>query len=89
MRKGQKVRIKIGMIQGAKQLVPNDYPESIEERDFTILLTPRKNNIHYMILIDDDLAGWKIGIFHTTFLEIEPKHLGKKFFDVDTTYFVI
>lgn len=88
MRKGQTVKVKTAWINKARQIVPADYTEEFEAREFTLIRNPTNNNPYYMLLIDDDVSGWKIGIFHVEFMGVDNKYLNKKFFEVDISYFV-
>lgn len=88
LKKGQVVNIKVAYVKGDKMLVPASYRAEHEVKLFTILRLPQNNNLNYMMLIDEDIAGWRIGEFHVIFMGVEAKHLGKKFFDIDQDYIV-
>lgn len=88
MKKGQTVKIKTAIVNGNTTLVPKDYKQKHEVKSFTIISTPNKYNEFYSIQIDDSILGWYINIFHVSYLNVDKKYLGKKFFDVNENYFV-
>jgi len=81
------VKIKTATIDNRRKLVPSDYSESCEIKNYTVLCNPTESNPYYMILIDDDMVGWTVSNFHILHYDLPIKFLGKKFFDVTDRYF--
>lgn len=88
LKKGEVTNLKVAIINGDKMLVTADYKEEHEVRPFTVLRVPQKTNLHYMILVDEDIAGWNISEFHVLYMGVEAKYLNKKFFDIDEDYII-
>lgn len=88
MRKGQSVKIKTAILNKRKKLVPSNYDGTHEVKSFIILRMPQEYDPFYMILIEDDMVGWVVTDFHILHMEVDSKYRGKKFFDVNETYFL-
>lgn len=70
---------------GSKRITNN----SNLELSFTILSISKIQDTPYhtfTILLPEDFLGWKVGRFHIEHLNIDPKYLGKKFFDITEAY---
>lgn len=88
MKKGQQVKIKTSIVHGNEKLVPIDWPSNYQVKTFTILSCPNEYNSFYSILVEDRMLGWIINQTHLDYNLIDKKYLGKKFFDVDNSYFI-
>jgi len=77
---GDKLKLKIyknKIYLKKEKLLKSDYIED----DFLIVAFNSKLQ-YYTIIIHDNMIGWTINEFHTTYLDIPDKFLGKKFYDV-------
>jgi hypothetical protein len=48
-----------------------------------------KNMETYKLIIDHDMIGWEINQFHIKRQNVDPKHLGKRFYDVIDDFVII
>lgn len=81
---GDKVVVRVEVPkEGAKRvLIREPKPDSkIVEKTFTIVIKHELEQ-SYTIIIDDDMVGWYISVFHVKHNKVDEKYVGKKFYDV-------
>ena len=43
----------------------------------------------YLVLVSDGMVGWHVSPFHVNYLHVASKFLGKKFFEINNTYYIL
>lgn len=77
---GDKIKLKI--YKNKIYLKPEKLKkEEYIEDEFLVVAINTKLQ-YYTIIIHDNMVGWNINQFHTNYLDIPEKFLGKRFYDV-------
>jgi len=90
-KKGDFVKIKTAVLKNKEKVVFADYDGEHQVKEFQIVAVtkwhPELPN-YYIILIDDDMIGWTLSIYHVNNNDIEEQYVGKKFYEISEEFII-
>lgn len=80
------VKVEVPFSGNSKILTKEPAVDSkVIEKEFIIVAVNEQCQL-YTIIIDDNMNGWIISQFHIKHCNVNPKYLGKKFYDITEPY---